>query len=675
MAQTDYIPLSVKEHLREWMDPAPNHSGNNGYICPVCGSGSHRRAGSTGAVQFNPSGPSGPSWYCHACGARGDILDYIAAQEAITPEEARELLKKEYPAEFWEELAGGSSAPKPKKKTAEEQQPSFGTNYQQPKPGAWDKARAAIEKAAAAFPGSPAEAYMKQRGFTEETLQLFCCGWDPGEKRVILPYSGQKIGLYAARAISEEQQPKYKKLRAADYGGDLLYNPDALEAAAILGEYLFLTEGPLDAMSIEQAGGAAASFLGTGGAGKIALYRGKWPDKIIYVADNDDPGKKAAEAVKKDFAGLGVFAAVVFPPASVKDANDLLQADPEELARLVSEVWPAEAKKQEAEARANGGTVISAADLAAVFWTAEELRPVPTPSGFPSLDNILSGGFVPGLYILGAVSSMGKSAFALQLADNIAASGRPVLYVSVEMSAQAMLLRSLSRLTFQRSKDERLAKSAAELTLKPDLLTPAERDLIEAARVDYLDRIAGNLFFLEGWENMGAGKIREAVEDFIEQHAGARPFLIVDYLQILPGSDPRMTDKQATDENVYSLKRLSRDLRLPVLGIASLNRGNYTSDFDLDAFKESGSIEYTADIIFGLLPAGLAQAKSQQARSQIYRDAKSRSPRTVDLKIIKNRSGGFGSGAVAFRYDAKYNCFEEALLSGFDEPEPKRRTI
>ena len=80
---------------------------------------------------------------------------------------------------------------------------------------------------------------------------------------------------------------------------------------------------------------------------------------------------------------------------------------------------------------------------------------------FPSLDKALDGGLYEGLYVLGAVSSLGKTAFCMQLADQLAKQGRHVLIFSLEMSAFELMARSVSRETFlaDGSRRKQLAKT------------------------------------------------------------------------------------------------------------------------------------------------------------------------------------------------------------------------
>ena len=100
------------------------------------------------------------------------------------------------------------------------------------------------------------------------------------------------------------------------------------------------------------------------------------------------------------------------------------------------------------------------------------------------------------------------------------------------------------------------------------------------------------------------------------------------------------------------LKRISRDFKTPVIGISSFNRQNYREAVSMEAFKESGAIEYSSDVLIGLQLAG-AGMKDFDTET-----AKSREPRQIELKILKSRNGPTG-GIVEFDYHPKFNYFEE----------------
>ena len=138
-----------------------------------------------------------------------------------------------------------------------------------------------------------------------------------------------------------------------------------------------------------------------------------------------------------------------------------------------------------------------------------------------------------------------------------------------------------------------------------------------------------------------------------EEITGKKPVVIVDYLQMLAPYSERMTDKMNTDRNITELKRISRDYKIPLIVISSLNRGSYSKKISEDAFKESGAIEYTADILIGLQFEGQDNTQDFDLTK-----AKSEEPRKIELVILKNRSGEIGK-KVCYSYYPMFNLFEE----------------
>ena len=113
-----------------------------------------------------------------------------------------------------------------------------------------------------------------------------------------------------------------------------------------------------------------------------------------------------------------------------------------------------------------------------------------------------------------------------------------------------------------------------------------------------------------------------------------------------------------TDKAVLELKRLSRDCRLPVVVISSLNRDSYGSgEIEMRAFKESGAIEYGSDVLIGLQVQGAGRKLNAQDNLRKIEECKEHAIRNVELKILKNRNGQTG-GRVGLRYYALFNCFE-----------------
>lgn len=280
------------------------------------------------------------------------------------------------------------------------------------------------------------------------------------------------------------------------------------------------------------------------------------------------------------------------------------------------------------------------------------------PTGFRNLDALLDGGFAAGLTIIGAITSAGKTSLALQIADNIAAGGKDVLIFSLEMGKFELMAKTLSRLSMLRK--IRAGKPAWQAMTTKTILSgkwiqdDSRKETQEVYQLldAYIEQ-ARRLFFQEGNFAMDIELVRRRIEQHINL-TGNKPVVILDYLQILAPLDLRATDKQNIDRSVVELKRISRDFKIPVIAISSFNRENYTTKASLAAFKESGAIEYCADILIGLQFSGL----ENNVKPEEIQEAKKRNPREIDLLVLKNRHGELGEAKL--RYYPAHNLFEEA---------------
>ncbi len=287
---------------------------------------------------------------------------------------------------------------------------------------------------------------------------------------------------------------------------------------------------------------------------------------------------------------------------------------------------------------------------------AESVNTSYISTGFECLDEALDGGLCEGLYIIGAIPSLGKTTMALQIADQIAKSGNDVLIFSLEMSKSELMAKSISRLTAQIVEEERLGVENAKTTRgitdgkKYKQYTGTEVETILKAVARYKE-FANHIYIRQGVEDFGVVKIAQAVEDHIK-FTGNKPVVFVDYVQIVAPYNIMATDKQNLDKTVLELKRISRDFKIPVVGISSFNRMSYKYPAGMDSFKESGGLEYGSDVLIGLQLQGVGSDTFD------VNEAKQKNPRDIELVILKNRNGRVGA-RLGYFYNAEYNYFEE----------------
>ena len=149
-------------------------------------------------------------------------------------------------------------------------------------------------------------------------------------------------------------------------------------------------------------------------------------------------------------------------------------------------------------------------------------------------------------------------------------------------------------------------------------------------------------------------------------HDGEAPVIIVDYLQLLAPVNDRDTDKRNMDANVTALRQLARDMDTCVVVISTLNRSSYDGGISMDSYKESGSIEYGADVLLGLQPRGIYDVmnnpkKRQEQRAadiaaiqQRYREA---ATKPCEVVVLKNRNGAIPNCPAMLDFDAMTSTF------------------
>ena len=510
--------------------------------------------------------------------------------------------------------------------------------------------------------------YMAQRGISLKTLIDLEVGFDPKYQQyegaepvpaIIIPLSN---GYFTPRAIDPKPGKPKTPYRKGDKRG--LHHAEALEDTE---HAVIICEGESDSIAIYEAGGNAVGIPGTGGVNLLlsALKKRKSETTLVIALDNDDAGRKATERIEQGIKTLieekavkpeNVRYIVLNPYHNENDANDMLLANRQLFRRDISEICRNPYKWYYVNTRCASSFIDEFRD-----GIKDRANTPAVSTGFRNLDNALDGGLYPGLMAIGAVSSLGKTTLIQQISDNIAYSGHDVIYVSLEMSRLELMAKSISRLTYTNTLmgecggDERNAKTTRGILdgSRYRKYSQQEMELIGLSVRDYSE-IAKHIYIEEGVGNIGTREIRGFVETHIAM-TGNKPILFVDYLQIIAPADVRSSDKQNMDKSILELKRISRDFGIPVVVISSFNRSNYVAEEGVTelAFKESGSIEYGVDVLIGL------EFSSRAKTMEEVRQAKSRNPRDIDLKIIKNRNAGIPAEPLQFSYNPLFNYFEE----------------
>jgi replicative DNA helicase len=281
-------------------------------------------------------------------------------------------------------------------------------------------------------------------------------------------------------------------------------------------------------------------------------------------------------------------------------------------------------------------------------------------TGFQNLDTE-SGALYPGLYVLGAASSMGKTTFVHQLADQLAERGEQVLYFSLIQSRFELIIKSLSRVIARKSEGR---YGVTELEIRK-MANPSEE--VREAMDAYASLIGYRLSIVENSKELdvGVGKISEIVRDYIAGN-GVRPIVIVDNIQHIASKEcdtlsHMQIGKQAIDYNLRALKTLQREEHLTVIAVSNIDTDSYFKHIDFDSFLNTGGIEYTADVIWGLQIQAAKETEKAQTKfdaRERFISAKAHLPRKMELICLKNNFGK-SSYTCYFDYYPQYNVFLE----------------
>ena len=630
-----------------------------GYICPICKSGS----GSNGTGITTKDKIHFTCW--RGCFTNADIIDIVGLKYGLTSYNDK-LFKA---AEIFKITIEKNNIGYNKKNSSEvlkecskkiEEETDYTDFFLQ--------ANSNIKKTA------------YHRGLSLATLNRFNVGyvenWQhpkvpgaPVSPRLIIPTSQYSYLARDTRSDLTKEQKKYSKSKV---GKVRIFNFQVLKTAQTP---IFVVEGELDALSIIDVGGEAIA-LGSVSNKKIFIdmLKDQKPTQPLIVAmDNDNSGAEittelteALKQLKIPFCALNVF-------SPYKDANEALNGNREAFRAAVEHAQNVAVQAFDFGPKHFKMEVglYSLQNLVENMEKSDKMDFFST--GFRNLDSVLDGGFYAGLYVVGAVSSLGKTTFCLQIADSIAQLGQGVLIFSLEMARNELIAKSVSRFTLIESFREYHSKIYARTTR--DILTAtryksygqAEKKLIQKAIASYA-QFGENIYITEGIGDVGIEQIKSKVREYVEL-TGQFPVVVIDYLQIIAPFSMRATDKQNVDKAVLELKRLSRDYNIPVICISSFNRDNYMAPVNVSSFKESGAIEYSSDVLIGLQYAdmdyrgGETTSARQMRIRKLVNDAEQNAgqgkAQRIQVKVLKNRNGS--KGEVFLDFYPMFNYFSDKL--------------
>lgn len=647
------------------------------YCCPFCGSG--HGANATGALKVYDTN----SWHCFACNRSGDAIDLYRQQTGADYNAAISLLAQEIgitidpyspagvnngpafqntPENYTQSAKRGAGGIKPLESTKSPQNAIYAqiegiadfTEY-------YKRCRERLKGS------QEAQDYLKARGISYETAAAYWIGYDPEAdpanapgavmvekkphpcKRLIIPTCS---GHYIARRIDGVKE--YAKLNPAKEKGAaapavfnkrVLFAPDA--------QAVFITEGVFDALSIIEAGAPAIAINSTANADSLLkeLEQNRPAATLILCLDNDGAGKQATATLSEGLQRLNIAFICADICGGYKDPNAAFIADKEAFIKAITQAQRATAARPD-----NTAYYIDRLMAGEIERFKRDKK-----TGFARLD-AKAGGLYPGLYILAAISSLGKTSFALQLADQLAAGGNDIIFFSLEQSRLELVSKSLARIMAKKDRET----AATSLAIRKGAAATVQ---LQEAAAEYKKTVADRVSIIEGNFGCDISFIGDYIRQYIKR-TGTRPVVFIDYLQILqPTEDSkRQTTKEAVDNTVTELKRISREHDITVIAISSVNRANYLIPIDFESLKESGGIEFTADAIWGLqlqcLNDPLFDKRDNiKERREAIRAAKAADPRLIELSCLKNRYGVANFSAY-FEYYPANDLFIES--SGLD---------
>lgn len=259
------------------------------------------------------------------------------------------------------------------------------------------------------------------------------------------------------------------------------------------------------------------------------------------------------------------------------------------------------------------------------------------PTGYHALDKMTAGLQPEELIILAARPAVGKTAFALNIAQNVGTkTDKSVAIFSLEMGAESLVNRMLC--------SEGLVDASH---LKTGQLTDEEWDNIIVA----MGSLSRANIFIDDTPGIKISEIRAKCRK-LAQEQGNLGLILIDYLQLIEGSGKENRQQEVSDIS-RQLKKISKELKVPVIALSQLSRGVEQRQDKrpvLSDIRESGSIEQDADIV-----AFLYRDDYYQRESDEDADERPDNNNIIEVIIEKNRSGA--RGTVELLFIKEYNKF------------------
>ncbi len=294
-------------------------------------------------------------------------------------------------------------------------------------------------------------------------------------------------------------------------------------------------------------------------------------------------------------------------------------------------------------------------------------------TGYGKLDELTKGWHKGDMIVIGARPSVGKTAYALNLLYNVAKKKKPVVFFSLEMSAEAIAMRLLNQASGL-SSDEINSLSYLEGSTKDRILVDCEGDTGKVAILEKLRRgfmeLSSLPFYID--DNPGSKmmdistkckKLQNQIREIKKQDIA---LIAIDYLGLItsPGKGGDNRQQEVADIS-RQIKQMARQLSIPVIALTQLSRDSEKrTDHtpQISDIRDSGAIEQDADMIIMLYrpdyytkQQGMKTGNKEEGGSSNENDLENSPISKVSIKLIKNRNGACGD--VDFIFDKEHCAF------------------
>lgn len=672
------------------------------YCCPYCGSGTGTHG--TGAIKVYETN----TFTCHSCKQSGDVLDLIQEKYSTDFNGAVMLAAGELniTIEPYRQSAATDFAPQRRKNALT----SHGTRKEDKTPAYKEKAHTGANNSptegiadytgyyrecAKRLPESKAAlSYLAARGISPATAATYNIGFDPeadpannpgaavGEDkphpaaRLIIPTA---TNHYIGRSIDLAQKDfaKLNPNRSKGAGEPGILNAAALYSNA---QTVFVTEGAFDALSIAETGRAAIATNSTANTAKLLdlLKDRETVARLIICFDNDPDAKTAertraaAQRLKQGLQAQGVFSIVfdisAYTRDGEKDINDILRRSKGDLEAMLAAAEAAAAHEANRD------------DLSDFLEKIQTAAYKPYQTGLSFFDNLLGGGVIQqSILLLMAAPGTGKTALAQQIAEEMAARRKPVIYLNLEMSREQMLARAISGRLERKGKGQTALK-----VLQSYNWTEQERADITAAIEEYREKIYPFIRYNPDEISSDLDEILQYLRREGERARAAgqdAPAVIVDYLHLISsrsGLDVQELIKQA----VTGLKDYAKTYNTFVIGIVATNRASNTAGkITMESGRDSSNLEYTGDYQLSLNYYAIDNGTVKTNEVDKIAELQTMKWRKMIIRVLKSRFSVPGKSERVY-FNAAHNTFYGEFdfipvddeRTPFDEPAKEGKT-